>query len=155
MDDDYSLAVAPGVCDYADFAAFARSGAVTGKNAAEAARMLALCRGPYLEKETYEWAVESAREIEAEYERIALELAGYHAAGGRVPEAENVLSALLARNPLSAEGCEALLDLCMGGGDRAAYCQRYEQYARLMKKEFRLKPQARYREHYERVKRAK
>jgi len=153
--DDYSLAVAPGVCDYTDFMAFAQGGAVTGKNAAEAARMLALCRGPYLEKEQFEWVAESAQEAEVEYERIALELAGCHAAAGRVPEAENVLCALLARNPLSAEGYEALLDLYMNGGNCAAYCERYEQYVRLMKKEFRLTPQAEYREYYERVKRAR
>jgi two-component SAPR family response regulator len=154
MADDYSLTVAPGVCDYTDFMAFAQSSAVTGKNVAEAARMLALCRGPYLEKEPFEWAAESAREAEVEYERIALELAGCHAAAGRVPEAENALCALLARNPLSAEGCEALLDLYMSG-NRTAYCERYEQYARLMKKEFRLTPQEEYREYYERVKRAR
>ena len=155
MANDYSLIVAPGVCDYTDFMAFAQGNAVTGKNVADAARMLALCRAPYLEKEPFEWAAESAWEAEAEYERIALELAGCHTAAGRVPEAEKVLCALLARSPLSAEGYEALLDLYAGGGNRTAYCERYEQYARLMKKEFRLMPQARYKEHYERAKRAK
>ncbi len=149
MAEDYALYPAPGVCDAADFFTFARDNAVIDvKNAAEASRMLALARRPYLENEPFEWAAESARELETEYERIALGLAGHHAAAGRYPEAENVLNALLARNTLCAEGYEALLDLCLQTGNRAAYCQRYEQYARMLKKELRVRPPAKYRQQY-------
>ena len=65
------------------------------------------------------------------------------------------MNALLARNPLSADGYEALLDIYMEGGNRAAYCERFEQYARVLKKEFRVRPQAKYREHFDRVRRMK
>ncbi len=155
MANDYSLTVAPGVCDYTDFMAFAQGNPViSAKNAVEAARALALCQRPYLENEGCEWATQTSCELDAEYERIALGLAGCHAAAGRVPEAEGVLNALLTRNPLCDEGYAALLDLYMGGGNHAAFCERYEQYARMLKKELRVKPPARYREHYERVRRA-
>jgi two-component SAPR family response regulator len=151
---DNALMIAPGVCDFTDFMVFGgQNAALSDKNAAEAARALALCRGPYLENETYEWAAESAREAEAEYERIALGLAGYHATAGRAADAETVLVALLARNPLCADGYGALLDLYIKTGNRASFTARYEEYARVLKKELRIKPAAVYREHYEAVKR--
>lgn len=156
MGDDYRLTVAPDVCDYTDFMAFAQGNPViSAKNAVEAARALNLCGGPYLAGEGCEWALESAREVEAEYERIALGLAACHRLAGRIPEAEGILNALLTQNPLSAEGYAALLDLYMEGGNHAAYCERYEQYVRMLKKEYRLKPEAKYRENFDRVKRMK
>ena len=153
---DYSLTVAPDVCDYSDFMDFAgRAPVISEKNAAGAARALNLCKGQYLEGECREWALETRREVEAQYERIALGVAGCHAAAGRVPEAEGALNALLARNPLSTDGYTALLDLYMEGGSRAAYCQRYEQYARMLRYELRVKPLAKYKEHFDRVRRMK
>jgi two-component SAPR family response regulator len=146
--DDVGLYIAPDVCDVTDFIAFARDNAViTGKNAMEASRILSLARGVYMENEPYDWAAERSPELEAEYERLALGLAAYHTAAGRTPEAENVLSALLARNPLSSEGYEMLLDLCISGGKQAAFRERYEQYARMLKKELHVRPPARYRDY--------
>ncbi len=147
---DNALVIASGVCDFTDFMHFARENAViTGENAAEAARALGLCRGPYLEKEGYEWASDSANEAEAEYERIALGFGSCHIAAGRMQEAECVLTMLLARNALCEEAHTLLLDLTLQTGNRDAYLGRYEQYARILKKELRLKPAARYRERYE------
>jgi two-component SAPR family response regulator len=152
MGGDYSLTITRGVCDFTDFMAFARgNAAITDRNAAEAARALNLCRGPYLENEGCEWAQESAREVEAEYERIALGLAGCHAAAGRVPEAESILDAMLARNPISTEAYAALFDLYMSAGNRTAFRVRYQQYVRMLKKEYRVRPPARYREFYEHI----
>lgn len=156
MGDDYRLTIAPGVCDYTDFMAFAEGNPVIStKNAVEAARALNLYTRPYLEGEGYEWAVETACETETEYERIALGLAACHTLAGRAPEAENILNALLARNPLSTEGYEALLDIYMEGGNLPAYCEWFEQYARMLKKEYRARPQAKYREYFDRVRRMK
>jgi len=150
LTEDNALTIAPGVCDFTDFMAFAgQNAALSEKNAEEAARALSLYRGPYLEKETYEWAADCAREAEAEYERVALGLAGCYAAAGRAAEAESVLFALLTKNPLSEEGHRALLDLYMRTGNRKAYLAGYEEYARVLKKELRLKPAAVYRSHYE------
>lgn len=150
LTEDNALFIAPGVCDYVDFMAFAgQNAALSEKNAEEAARALALYRGPYLEKENYEWAAECAREAETEYERIALGLAGCHSAAGRAADAENVLFTLLTRMPLSDEGHRGLLDLYMRTSNREAYLSRYEEYARMLKKELRLKPPALYRTYYE------
>jgi len=131
----------------------AQNAALFEKNAEEAARALSLYRGPYLEKETYEWAADCAREAELEYQRVALGLAGCYAAAGRAAEAESVLFTLLTKNPLSEEGHRALLDLHMCTGNRKAYLAGYEEYARVLKKELRLKPAAVYREHYEALRR--
>ncbi len=154
LTEDNALVVAPGVCDYTDFMRFAKQNAtLSAQNAREAVRALTLCRGPYLENETCEWALESARDVEDEYERVALSLSGSLAAKRNALDAESVLNALLARNPLCAEGYGALLDLYMKTGNRVAFTARYEEYARVLKKELRVKPAAVYREHYEAVKR--
>lgn len=154
LTEDNALIITPGVCDFTDFMSFARENAViTEKNATRAARMLDLCRGPYLEKEGFEWARESASEVEVEYEGIALGLGSFHIAAGCLSEAERVLTALLLRNALSEEAHTLLLDLALKTGCRDAYLARYEQYARMLKKELGLKPSARYQEQYERLKR--
>lgn len=154
LEEDNALIIAPGVCDFCDFMRFARENSViTEKNAVEAGRTLSLCRGPYLEKESFEWASESVSEVETEYERIALGLGSCYIAAGRLPEAERVLTALLLCNALCEEAHTLLLDLDLQTGNRDAYLGRYEQYARVLKKELRLKPAERYREQYERLKR--
>ncbi len=150
LTENNALIVAPGVCDYTDFMAFAmQNAALSEKNLEGAAYAFSLYRGPYLEKETYEWAVHCAREAEAEYERVALGLAGCYSAAGRTSDAESVLFTLLTKNPLSEEGHRALLDLLMRTGNRKAYLAEYEEYARVLKREWRQKPAAVYREHYE------
>jgi len=154
LTEDNALIIAPGVCDFYDFISFARENAViTESNATEAERILSLYRGPYLERESLEWAFESANETETEYERIAIGLGSVYIAAGRLPEAERILTALLKRNALCEEAHTLLLDLTLQTGSRDTYLTRYEQYARLLKKELRQKPDARYRDHYERLKR--
>ncbi len=154
LTEDNALIMPPGVCDFADFMRFVRENAViTEWNASEAERMLALCRRPYLEKESFDWVCENADEVETEYERIALGLGNVLIAAGRIEEAERVLTELVRRNALCGEGHTLLLDLAMQSGDRAIYLMRYEQYVRILKKELHLKPAAHYREHYERLKR--
>ena len=153
LTEEGALDIAPGVCDYTDFMRFARENAViTEENAAEAARILSLCRGLYLEKERCEWASESANEVETEYERIALGLSSCHITAGRLEDAQRVLDTLQKRNPLCEEAYTLALDLILQTGDREVYLTRYEQYARIMIKELRIKPAQRYREQYERLK---
>lgn len=149
-----ALIIAPGVCDFTDFMRFARENAViTGQNSVQAAQTLSLCREPYLDREGFEWASESISEVETEYERIALGLGSYYIAAGRLSEAENILTALLLRNALCEEAHTLLLDLTLQTGNRNAYLVRYEQYARILKKELHMKPAPRYREQYEHLKR--
>ena len=151
---DNALAIAPGVCDYTDFMTFVRQNAsISAGSIAEAARVLNLCNRPYLENETYEWAAENAEEVEIEYERIALGLGSYYAAAGRISEAENVLCVLLARNPLSTDGYATLLNLYMKSGDNISFIARYEEYARILKNELRLRPEMVYRDFYTSLKR--
>lgn len=151
--EDYALEIAPGICDYIDFMRFARHNAViTPKNAVEAARALSLCQGEYLEEEDYRWSLDSAAAVEAEYERIALGLAGIHSSAGRLREAENVLLELLLKNPLAEEGHTALLDLYIKSGSDMAYRERFHEYARMLRIELREKPSAVYSRHYHAIK---
>lgn len=153
LTEENALIIAPGVCDFTDFMRFAReNNLITENNTVEAAHILGLCQGQYLEKEGLEWADESANVVESEYERIALGLAGCHIAAGRLPEAELVLSVLLQHNMLCEEAHTLLLDLALQTCNRSAYITRYSQYARMLKKELHLKPHPYYREQYERLK---
>lgn len=154
LTEDNAIIIKPGVCDFYDFMRYARENTViTEGNIAEAERVLDLYRGPYLEKENLEWAVESSNEAETEYERIATGLGSLYIAAGRIPEAERVLNKLLGRNALCEEAHALLLNLALKAGTREDYLRRYEQYAGLLKRELQLKPEARYREQYERLKR--
>lgn len=153
LTDENALVIAPEVCDFCDFMRFARENAVIDEtNASEAERILGLYRGPYLEKESFEWAFDSANEVETEYERIATGLGSFFIMAGCYKEADRVLNALLLRNALCEEAHTLLLDLALQTGSRDAFLRYYERYARLLKKELRQKPEAYYREQYERIK---
>lgn len=152
LKDDYSLDMTPGVCDYTDFMSFAAQNAViTPKNAIAAARALNLYRGGYLEDEDRPWAAETASFCEVEYERIALGLAVVHINAGRMPEAENVLSRLLMKNPLSEEAHAALLDMHMRCRNDQAYAACYLDYARMLTKELGEKPAPEYTRHFNKI----
>lgn len=154
LTEENAILLSPGVCDFTDFMRFSRENPViTEENATEAEQMLSLYRGIYLEKEGFEWASESANEAEIEYERIALGLGSCHIAAGRLQEAERVLTALLKRNALCTEAHTLLLEVTLQAGSRDAYLVRYEQYARIMKKELHMKPSVRYSKQYEYLKR--
>jgi two-component SAPR family response regulator len=150
LTEDNVLILEPGLCDFTDFMRFARENTViTGENAEEAEYILGLCRGPYLEKENFEWARENAYETEIEYERIMLGLGRYLIKAGHLMKAERILTTLLMRNALCEEAHTLLLDLALLTDSRKIYLQRYEQYAHIMKKELRLKPDAFYQKQYE------
>ncbi len=153
LTEDNALLIAPGVCDYTDFMCFAKqNAALSQKTTVEAARILALCKGPYLEKETYDWAAENALEVEDEYERIALALAAFYVVQDRFVDAESVLCELLAHIPLCSDGYTAILDLYIKNGNHTSFIVRYEEYTRMLKREFQLKPLDIYRNHYRLVK---
>jgi two-component SAPR family response regulator len=152
LSEEYALQIEPGICDYTDFVSFARSNAVISeKNAVRAARSLNLCTGTYLENEDCAWAVETTHFVETEYERIALGLAGFHAAANRRPEAEHIIDALLLRNAFSVDGYVFLLDLYMNNNDQPAFAARYAEYAQMLKNEFKMKPQGIYRRYFEQI----
>lgn len=149
LTSDNALLIAPGVCDYIDFITFARQHASISRGSAEhAARLLKECTEPFLLNEPYEWCIDNSEEAETEYERIALELSDCYIAENRLEEANSVLTALLARNPLSTDGYASLLRLFIKTGDRASFAARYREYARMLKNEFGLKPEAAFRDFY-------
>jgi two-component SAPR family response regulator len=150
LTEDNALLLEPGLCDFVDFMRFARGNTViTEENAEEAEYILSLFRGPYLEKENFEWMSENTYETEIEYERIMLGLGRYLITAGHLLKAERILIAFLKRNALCEEAHTLLLDLTLLTGSREAYLQRYDQYAHIMKKELRLKPKVFYQKQYE------
>ncbi len=153
LKEDYSLQVETGICDYVDFMRFARqNSAVSRQNAVEAARVLSLYSGTYLEDSDCAWALETASFTEAEYERIALGLAGFHSGAGRLREAENILLGLLVKNCLSEAGYAALLNIYINSANHQAYLAHYDEYARILDEELGEKPSPAYTRHYHTIK---
>ncbi len=153
LKEDYSLQVEPGVCDYIDFISFARQNlAISRQNAVQAARVLSLNTGHYLQDFDWSWALDTASVTEAEYERIALGLASYHSGAGRLREAENILLKLLMKNSLSEAGYIALLDIYMTNANHRAYLARYVEYARILDQELGEKPSLAHTGHYNSIK---
>jgi two-component SAPR family response regulator len=149
---DYTLEIEPGVCDYVDFIEFARKNAtITSHNAGEAARIVSLCKGVYLENIDLKWVTDTSAEVEAEFERISLGLASAYIGKGHDKEAESALLVLLTRNPLCDDAYKNLLDLYMKKGNEKAFAPRYLEYARMLKTEFNDEPSAKYSEHYSKI----
>lgn len=150
--DNNALEIAAGVCDYRDFMSFAAHNAVlSSDNAEEAAAVLSLCQGNYLEEIDYWWADQTARMVDVEYERITLGLAETYISNDREKEAEQVLLQLISRNPLAEEGYCMLLDLYIHNGNHQNFKVVYKEYARLLKKEMGDKPAAKYTRHYKSI----
>lgn len=148
---DCSLTVAPGVCDYIDFMNFAgRNAIINAENAPQAAAVLNLCKGAYLEDVYSPWVSQTAGAVDAEYERIALSLSAVLARTNPAA-AIGVLEQLIARNPLSEEGHTALLDAHLEDGRQEDFQIAYEQYARILKSELGEKPPAKYTLHYMKI----
>ncbi|HWP96128.1 MAG TPA: response regulator [Syntrophomonadaceae bacterium] len=153
LGEDYSLEIAPGVCDYSDFMRFAQqNAAINQKNAVAAAKVLNLYTAPYLSGEDCVWAVDTTAVVEAEYERIALDLAGFHSSAGRLHEAENVLVALIQKNPFTEYGFTSLLDLYIEKADHKAYAAKFMEYAQMLKRDLDESPPEVYTKHYKVVK---
>ncbi len=153
LTEQNALIFAPGVCDFSDFMRFARANAVVCEgNASEAARVLGLCEGQYLESMGFDWAAESTREVEAEYERIALGLSDWYRANKKVEEAESILNAMIQRSGFCEEAHVKLMELVLAKNDREGFLSCYLQYARTLKKELGQRPSRRLREAYERLK---
>lgn len=153
LTEQNALVLAPGICDFSDFMRFARANAVVcAGNASEAARVLGLCEGPYLDGMGFDWAAESARETEAEYERIALGLSDWYQASARAAEAERTLDTLVQRGAFCEEAHLKLMELALAKNDREGFLARYLQYARMLKSELGQRPSGRLREAYERLK---
>ena len=69
-------------------------------------------------------------------------------AESQLEEASSVLTALLAHNSLSTDGYASPLRLFMKTGDRVSFLARYREYARTLKNEYGLKPEAAFRGYY-------
>lgn len=150
LNNDMVLKIAPGICDYTDFMEFVRDNMVINShNSTTAAAALQLCCGRYL-PELYEpWADETANMVEIEYERIALGLVTVYINSDNYAEAEALLLNLIARNPLSEEGFTNLLDIYIKIKRNQDFGPVYEQYTRMLKKEFGENPPGKYRLHYQ------
>jgi two-component SAPR family response regulator len=139
------LEIAPGVCDYTDFVKFSEQNPIINPhNADVAAAVLKTCRGVYLSDLDYPWVDQSTHEVEMEYERIALALANFYLNLNACLKAEKLLLDLLARNPLSEDGFNILLDMYIKNNQPRDFGVIYEQYALMLKKELGEEPPLKY-----------
>jgi len=80
---NYTMVIAPGICDYVDFVKYIRkSSAVNETNVAEAENLIESYRGSYLEEEDYCWAFDKRIWLDECCEKIHLKLAEYYESAG-------------------------------------------------------------------------
>lgn len=139
------LEIAPGVCDYTDFIRFSdQNPIINAHNADVAAAVLKKYGGNYLSDLDYPWVDQTTHEVEIEYERIALALAIFYLNLNGCQKAEKLLLDLIARNPLSEDGFNTLLDMYIKNNQPRDFGIIYEQYALMLKKELDEKPPQKY-----------
>ena len=150
--DNYKLEVAPGICDYVDFANFVnRKFYIDEENIAEAERILALYTGDYLQEEDYIWSVETREWLYEQFEGLLIKIAEHHDMTGKSRRAEQLLIKLLDKNPLSERGNHMLLDLYHRQRSTGKYIKRYNQYLKILKEELNTVPDEKYRSIYKKM----
>ena len=152
LQEDYTLEIAPGVCDYVDLVNFLQQNPILDEdNYKEAQRLLQLYQGAFLEEEDYIWAVEVRAWAEQMVEDLTLKLAEYYETTGEFIKAEQNLLALLGNNPLSEQGHHFLMDLYLARNYRIKFVRHYEKYRKIWKEELRISPEERYTRLYKKI----
>lgn len=152
LQEDYTLEIAPGVCDYVDLVNFLQQNPILDEdNYKEAQRLLQLYQGAFLEEEDYIWAVEVRAWAEQMVEDLTLKLAEYYETTGEFIKAEQNLLALLGNNPLSEQGHHFLMDLYLARNFRIKFVRHYEKYRKIWKEELRISPEERYTRLYKKI----
>ncbi len=150
--DRYALTVPPGVCDFVDFSRFIRANAVIDENnLAEAERALKSYHGPLLSDEDYPWSVETREWAEEQLEALSVKLVEYYDTADMPQGAEQVLLAMLQRNPFSEQSHQMLLDVYYSRNMHSKFIRHYRRYRDVLDEELGVEPEEKYTRIYEQL----
>lgn len=149
--ENYTLEVAPGICDYVDFVNFVSTHAsLDAESLQEAEHLIEIYQSPFLGENDYLWTVETQNWLDGHFEALLLQLSAYYLSLGQTREVERNLKRLLDVNPWSEAAHQSLLDLYMKAHKVSRYCRQYEIYARMLREELRIEPDEKYKAFYNR-----
>lgn len=149
--DNYTLEIAPGVCDFVDFHRFLHkysSCEVEDENINEYEKIVELYKGEYLEEEEYLWAYEVRTHLHNKYEEMLISMVEYYKNNKNSKKIEKTLIMLVANNSLSEQGNENLLQLYIDLKKPKLYLAQYERYTALLKEELDITPEEKYSDYY-------
>lgn len=148
LKQDYALEIARGVCDYVDFIDFITNNqTVDASNILEAERLIGLYKGPYLEEDDYNWALETREWVNERFEQMILDIAAYYISVGEIQKGELALLRLVEFNPLSEDGHQALLDMYLDHGNHDKFMRHYKIYEKVLSRELGVTPAEKYVQH--------
>ncbi|HEX2939299.1 MAG TPA: response regulator [Ruminiclostridium sp.] len=151
---NYTLKIAPGVCDFVDFMTFANQKIIiTADNKEKATQMVSIFCHDYMEEEDFPWIAETQEWLENRYVRLMLQLSEYYKNNAELSNAETCLRKLIDRFPLIDEGWQAMLDFYLST-DKSAFIKLYPKYCKMLKTEFDEKPSAFFEENYKKIKKS-
>jgi two-component SAPR family response regulator len=150
INENCSIAIAPGICDLIDYFEFIqRNKAINDRNIVSAQNIIDMIDSePFSDIDT-PW-IADIREIHmAKIENLMLDTARHYISTGKNFEnAENILTKLLDYNNLSENGYTLLLDMYISTFDKVKYIALFKRYARVMKTELNIVPDRKYTRHY-------
>ncbi len=147
--ENYTLEIAPEICDYVDFVNFiATQPVVDAANVQEVERLIALYSGAYLEEDDYTWTVDTREWLEECFESLLLKLATYYDANGKFERAEHALLRLLNKNPLSEQGNAILMDIYIARQRYDKFINHYLNYKKVLTEELGVEPEEKFTAYY-------
>lgn len=149
--DDYSVKIAPKVCDITDLLTFINMNKIIDKSTIlEANSIVDSIRGELIGDIDALWAAELRQYVAVEIENIMIKIAMYYTYSAFKPlKAEYTLIKLVELNPLSEVGHLALLDLCLKTNNRGKYLYYYRRYRECIKKDLDCEPESKYKDYYD------
>lgn len=143
-----SLFITDGICDFIDFTRFIRNNNIINQeNIAIAESFTEQYNGEVFTDFDTEWTNEARDFIEIKMEDLMLKMAFYFK-DADLTKQEKILQKLIAVNPLSTQGYEALLDLYHKMDNKSKYKSTYNKYHKIMKNELNLDLDGRFLKHY-------
>lgn len=134
---DYSIYIAPEVCDYVDFDRFiSKYSSIDKKNIMLAEEIIVLYQNMFLEEEDYLWAYDLREHLDKRYEEILIKMARYYDLNGNYLECERILVRLIEHNPFSVFAYNKLLNLYILTKRDEYYKKVFLQYKTMLKLEF-------------------
>ncbi|MEA4933592.1 MAG: response regulator [Lawsonibacter sp.] len=150
IQDDFSIKIADGVCDFVDFMRFNKENRiVTTENIAAAEEVVGTVNGELFDDLDTPWIAERREWVMVQTEELLINLSIFYLSNGHSEQAEAALLRLLSLNPVSEQCYHLLLDLYMRtrGPLKFRFC--YERYREMAKKEFDVRPSKIYTDYYD------
>lgn len=142
IEDNYTLEIKKGICDFVDFDLFTKSNIkIQENNIQEAERLIQLYQDDFLAEEDYDWLLDIREYLHGKYEDLIIKVAEYYENIGDSKKVLSNLQKLIAFNSLHDEGHRKLLEHYYNTNNYRMYVKQYKLYERVLLEELNIKPE--------------